>query len=86
MKTYTWKGPQTSIEVWDDTSKTVLFEGQVATGEKIAVELNPKSEQVKGWLAFNLIEEIKAEETKGVTLAEAAADELKKRGKREGDQ
>ena len=62
MKTYVWKGPHTSIEVWDDVTGEIIFEGQVSTGVEIPVQLNPDNEQVKGWLAFHLIEVSKAPE------------------------
>jgi hypothetical protein len=52
---YKWNGPATSIEVWSDDYETSLFTGFVSTGEDIPFDFDEGSEQLKGWLAFDLI-------------------------------
>lgn len=53
---YKWKGPATSIEIWTDSNDEPVFAGFVSAGQAIPAELDPENAQVKGWLAFGLIE------------------------------
>lgn len=59
-KSYIWKGPPTSVEVWSEPhgpQAEPIFSGQVAPGRLIPVALPDDNTVVKSWRAFKLIEE-----------------------------
>lgn len=59
-KSYIWKGPPTSVEVWSEPhgpDVTLIFSGQVTTGREIPEPLPEDNSLVVSWLAFKLIEE-----------------------------
>lgn len=58
-----WRGPPTTIEIWDEAEGKASFTGFVDTGAEIPVELDTTSQQVANWLAFRLIEPAKAPDT-----------------------
>jgi len=65
-KDYVWKGPATLVEVWTeppeggDAKPELVFSGQIAPGRPIGAPLPSDNSQVRGWLAFKLIEEVAA--------------------------
>lgn len=61
-KNYIWSGPPTAIEVVTPGKKEgdkpeIIFEGMAVPGQPIAKALPEDHDQVKAWLAFNLIKE-----------------------------
>lgn len=76
-KTFIWKGPPTAVDIWDETAKepTLIFSGQLATGQAIPKPLDPAHSLVASWLAFKLIEET----TGSAAVAEAAIPRAEKR-------
>lgn len=80
-KTFIWKGPPTAVDIWQETKgetakePTLIFSGQLATGQTIPQPLDPAHSLVASWLAFKLIEEAPAN-TAG---AEAAMPRVDKR-------
>jgi hypothetical protein len=62
-KHYVWNGPPTAIEVVSAATKEgaapiIHFEGMAIPGQMIAGPLPENHDQVKAWLAFNLITEV----------------------------
>jgi hypothetical protein len=55
-KRFIWRGPPTTIEIWDEAEGVAAWSGFVATGAEIAAELDEDSPQVENWAAFGLIE------------------------------
>ena len=59
-KTFIWKGPHTSADVWSEphsTDVTLIFSGQLVPGREIPVPLPEENSLVKSWIAFMLVEE-----------------------------
>ncbi|MCA0338473.1 MAG: hypothetical protein LCH99_01920 [Proteobacteria bacterium] len=80
-KTFIWKGPPTAVDIWQETKgetakePTLIFSGQLATGQAIPKPLDPAHSLVASWLAFKLIEETAG----SAAVAEAAIPRADKR-------
>jgi hypothetical protein len=62
-KTFIWKGPPTSVEVWSEPhgpDAAPIFSGQVTTGREIPAPLPEDNSLIASWRAFGLIEEAPA--------------------------
>lgn len=55
-KTFIWKGPATTVELYGDDTGVPVFSGPVAPGSAIPVALDPDHPQIKSWMAFRLME------------------------------
>lgn len=61
MPRFIWKGLHASVEVWPETATAApepIFSGPVGPGVEIPADLPAGHEQVRGWLAFGLIEPV----------------------------
>ncbi len=55
---FIWRGPPTTLEIWDARQGAPAWEGFVATDAEIPTELDAEAEQIRNWIAFRLIEPV----------------------------
>lgn len=88
-KWYIWRGPPTTIEVWNlqadlDLPAIFVFSASVQSGTRLPQALPEDHHQVEGWRAFGLVEEVPAPPPEGDLPQAALPTETRKKERTHG--